>query len=444
MAGVKKLKEQTKNYAIADGAAWSVMSAFGYQYITPYALVLGASSFLIGIISAFSTLAAGIGQYVGAWWLQFEKSRKTQIVNHSAIQAILWLPIAFAFIFSENAVVFLLVVYSLLIFFGNMVSPAWTSLIGDIVEKNERGRYFGMRNKICGFVELVSGVAAGILLKWYTNNIYLGFAAIFIIAFLFRMISNYYLKKHYDPPFKPKKRKFFESVKFPNDINFKYFLLLSAGMIFGTNIAGPFFAVYMLRDLKFDYVIFAIVNAASAIATIITLPYWGKVIDKYGTRAVLFACSILIPFYPLLWLVSINTIWIILIHLFSGFAWAGFNLAVFNFIFKIAPREKLPTYAAHANGLSSVASFAGSIAGSFLVLFVNNTSFFFMNGLEIIFLISAVVRFAVAALALPNIKLRPGIKGSWFLQRVVTVYPVKGLRAELSSFHENVSAFLHK
>ncbi len=435
-------KEKTKELSILEGSAWAVMIGAGARFITPYAVALGLSNFIIGLISAFSTIASSLGQYVGAWWLQFAKNRREVLFKSAIVQAVVWIPIAFLFLLSPDlSGPTLVVLYSLAAFFGSLASPAWTSIIADSVEKHERGEFFGRRNKILGIVNLVASLAAGYLLKVVTNNAFIGFVTLFITAFIFRAISAYLLVNYRDPSFKEKREPLLKIFQIPADKHFRNFLLLSSGMVFATYIAAPFFAVYMLKDLKFDYLSFSMVQVAPIFTAIFTQPYWGKVIDKYGTRPVLFATSILIIFVPLLWIFAKDFVFALLIELYSGVVWAGFDLSVFNFLFRVAPRSKIPQYAAHANGISDLSAFVGASVGSFIVLYTNGSTIFFLVGLQIVFFISGILRLLAVSYALPKLSTHMKVDGQKFLVRVVTIYPLKGMRMELASIYETAMGF---
>jgi hypothetical protein len=47
-------------------------------------------------------------------------------------------------------------------------------------------------------------------------------------------------------------------------------------MNFSDYLAVPFFTPYMLNDLNLGYLTFALVNAASIIVKIFSVPVWGK------------------------------------------------------------------------------------------------------------------------------------------------------------------------
>ncbi|VVB74092.1 Major Facilitator Superfamily protein [uncultured archaeon] len=434
------LRERTKRLAILEGMMWAAQNGVGAYFITPFALMVGASDFAIGLLRAFSTLSSAIGYYAGAWLLQFEKGRRELISKFTTIQAFSWLLLAILPLLPTDRAVLLVLFYSLMSFVGSMISPAWTSMMSDVVVGKERGEYFGRRSKISGFVEFAMSILTGAFLSWMTGNLLLGFGITFFLAFLFRYISSQLLKRHWDPPFKPDHESFISVVKPPNDPYLKNLIYLSAGMVFATGIAGPFFAVFMLRDLHFSYIDFAIATAASTFATLISQPYWGKVIDKYGTRPVMFATALLIPFIAILWIPADSFAYVILIQLYSGVVWAGFDLANFNMLLKISPRKTLHDYAAHMNGLGALTTFFGSIAGSFLALFLEGSTIGLLNSIQTIFLISAVARFVVAALTVPRITKTMTVDGPRFLIRVITVYPMKGVMAELTEFQNTFAS----
>jgi MFS family permease len=89
---------------------------------------------------------------------------------------------------------------------------------------------------------------------------------------------------------------------------------------------------------------------ASVISTLLFMPVWGKIADKYGTVFVLRMTGSFIFTVPLLWLAvpqilnsnpGILLPVILCIEVFSGFIWAGFNLATATFVFHAVTKERL-------------------------------------------------------------------------------------------------------
>jgi MFS family permease len=176
---------------------------------------------------------------------------------------------------------------------------------------------------------------------------------------------------------------------------------------FATAIAGPFFAVYMLKDLNFNYITYTIITITSVLAMIVFMPIWGKFGDKFGTIKVIRITSFLVPLVPLLWFFSIYVskslllIYLILTEIISGFAWAGFNLSASNFVYDAVTREKTAFCFAYFNTLNAFGTFIGAMLGGFIA---SRSYVFGVKSILVIFLLSGIARFIVAMVVVPRLK----------------------------------------
>jgi MFS family permease len=173
-------------------------------------------------------------------------------------------------------------------------------------------------------------------------------------------------------------------------------------MNFSVYVAAPFFTPYMLKDLAFDYRIFTIITAVSLVAKFVMMPVWGKLSDKYGTIKVLTLCGFWMPLLPLLWVFSANIWYLIIIQIFSGFFWAGFELASFNFILDSTTPQKRAICVSYYNALNGFAILLGAFVGILLIKY--NTSFW--SPYLLVFIISFFLRYLASFLLLPKIKER--------------------------------------
>ena len=159
-----------------------------------------------------------------------------------------------------------------------------------------------------------------------------------------------------------------------------------------TNIAGPFFAVYMLKDLGLPYLWFMGITVSGTLFQFIFLPVLGKTSDKFGNISLLRVSCIGIGITPLLWLISANPFYLITIpSIVSGFGWAGFWLATNNYIYDSVSQEKRGYGMTYFNLMGGIGLFIGAGLGSLIALF----NIGFMNTLLFIFMISGVSRLAV-------------------------------------------------
>jgi len=81
----------------------------------------------------------------------------------------------------------------------------------------------------------------------------------------------------------------------------------------------------------------------------------------------------LMPLVPLLWVFSPKIWYLILIQIYGGFIWAGFEIASFNFIFDTTIPQQRATYVAHYNVLNGLAILLGGTLGG---LFMMKNRFF--------------------------------------------------------------------
>ncbi len=431
---IEKRKEKSLKYSILDGSAWSVMAGFGETYIVPFALALKATNQQIAMLSSVPQLLGSVFQLFSAKVLTIVKTRK-KIINYSVfLQALVWLPTFFLpFFFREYSLTFLIFFVCLYWIFGQFAGPAWNSLMGDLVHENNRGEYFGKRNKITGFVAFISVFVAGIILdKLSVVSVWLGFFILFMVAMFARFVSLYYLNKMYEPPYIIKKTDHFTFPDFlkrlgkTNYSNFVIYLILTT---FAVQVSAPFFAVYMLKDLNLSYFHYTLIISAATVSTFISMVYWGRNIDKFGTKNVLTACGILTAIVPINWLFSSKVVYLVIIQVFAGFAWAGFNLAAFNFVFETVRPGKRARAVAYQNVLNGGAIFIGANIGGVLL---SNSSLPAILGFQIksIFLISGILRLLVTVLFLPRIK-EPRIefnkKQYALFWNLVAIQPAQGL-----------------
>jgi len=433
--GEKDIVQKSLDYSIKDGSAYSVMVGSGEAYIPAFAIKLGASNSEIGFLCSMPALIGSLVQPIAARFTEKIGYRKGIILFSVMGNALMWLPIIILpFLFNENRALWLILFFSLYALFNSFLGPAWASLMGDLVPESERGAYFGKRNKITGFAAFVSTIVAGYILGFFEHFfVYLGFVVIFSIASISRLISRYYLKKMHEPKYFPEKIPN-EFLGFSMDKNFIRFIFFVSMINFSTNIAGPFFAVYMFKDLKMDYFTFGLLSAIVTLSQLVSMEYWGRLGDKFGNKKILTVTGFLVPSLPLLWLVSQNTFFLALIQILSGFSWGGFNLAAFNYILDSSNQKNRTRYIANYNFINNFGVFLGASIGGLLANYFERSSFLWFYGLQIIFLISGVLRLFVSLTILPGLKenrVKEIHEERFFFLKAVAVYPTQGVVNEL-------------
>jgi MFS family permease len=405
----KLSEEQVKKSlrkSIFDGSAYSVMLGLTQNYITPYALTMKATTQQIGLLTSVPNFTMAAAQFAAPAFSERIGSRKGFILPMVLMHALMWLPVLLVpYLFHTHQVWWLIAFMTLSTAFDSAVNPAWGSLMADLVPTQMRGRYFGLRNRITAFVSMAFSYAAGGILQLLTGNTNLAFTIIFVGAMASRLVSFYFLSKMYEPLSLATQRRGHDSMlKMARGLfstNIGIFIVFCALMNFATTVAGPFFSPYMLRDLNLSYIVYTALNSAAGLATVGFMTWWGKRIDRAGSIKVLKITSLFVPFVPLGWLPSHSLWWLTIMQVFSGFAWAGFQLSSGVFIFDAAPPQNRTRYIAVYNSLIYLGVSLGALVGGVVTPLlppIMGSSFLS------IFAVSGAARLAVSLFFLRRIK----------------------------------------
>jgi MFS family permease len=400
--------------SLRDGMSHAVMLGSGETYLGPFGIFLQATTLQIGLLATLPQLFGAAMQWLGALSVERSKSRRKVIVTGVVAQALVWTGIAAVPLLFGAGVgpVFALIGMAVL-YHGaaGFVAPVWNSLIGDLVPDAIRGRFFGRRNQLNGMGTFAALILAGGILELFQRlgRATTGFLIVFGIAFVARLNSARWLSRYEDPPSAiadGQRFSFWQFLRRTPYSNFARFVWFVSTINFAVAFSGPYFALYMLRDLQFSYLEFTSVTAVSAIAQFLTFRYWGGLSDRFGNKRILDVCGWAIATVPLLWLFSAKLGYLLIIQSYGGFVWAGFSLAAGNFMFDAvtpAKRARCAAYQAMINGVFVV---CGSLAGGFVatrlpaVFHIGNFIWVPASGLLVLFLISGVMRLVTSAILL--------------------------------------------
>jgi MFS family permease len=392
-------------FSLIDGIFAASMIGLVTDYITPYALALSATNSQIGILVAFPNLIAAFVQLKSADLIDRVKSRKKIVNTLILLQGLTFIPIiTIPYLFNQHAVLFLVLFFTLFSSFGAIAFPAWASLMSDYIPHKSRGRYFGWRAKVMGIVTVLSSFLAGGILHITKDRPFIGFSTIFGLALITRLFCLYFLTKMSELPFRTKEKVCFnllDFIKRTKESNFAIFTLFVASFNFCVNLAAPFFSVFMLRDLGFNYLTYTLIVTTVTIAHILFIDRWGKEADRVGNIKVLRATSILAVILPSLWIINHSPVYLVFIQIIGGLTWSGFTLCAINFIYDTAASEKRARYVAYFSFCNGLAICLGALLGGFLV---NILPLLFSYKLLSLFLLSSILRLSVVLFFLGKIR----------------------------------------
>lgn len=356
--------------AIFDGAVSFAMMGLTQNYITPFALALKATTVQIGLLNSLPSFVTAFSQLASPSLVNRAGARKRVILPMVLVHAVLWLPVFLVpYLLPASGIWWLIGLFTISGVFGALANPPWGSMMADLVPEEVRGRYFSFRGRINTFTGLIFSIIGGVLLQIFTHNVFIGFAFIFVGAMVFRLLSFNFLSRMYDPPLtreNSQAESLLHMIRYLRNSNFGRFTIFTAVMYFAVMLSGAFFSVYMLSDLKLNYLTFTLINSASTVATLVFLPFWGRRADRAGNLKILKITGYLMPVIPLFWLVSPNPVYLVCANFFSGFIWSGFDLSCTNFLFDVSARETRTKQIAMFNCIVNVTLSVGALAGGYL------------------------------------------------------------------------------
>lgn len=379
-----------------DGVFAQATEAITLTYLSLFILALGGTRAQIGLMTALSSLSAALLLLPGASIVERGGNRKLLClwggggVSRVALLVLALLPLAMTGPTLITVAIAIIVIRNA---FVNLGLPAWVSLSADIVPLTWRGRYFSSRN--------IAMAIAGMIVTYLVGDFITrvgspgGYQLALGLAFATGLISTFSFARIAEPPATqntptpeakpPSLLRQFLSL----DRNFLALCATAALWNFSLNIAGPFFNVYLVENLKATAAIVGVLSVVSSLAALPALRLFGMLTDRWGPRRVQLITGLLIPVAPLVWAIATSPWYIVLVNSVNGFLWAGYNLAAFNFLLVLTPAEHRARYSALYQIIITVALAAGAAVGGLIATHW---------GYTLIFILTSAGRFAAALL----------------------------------------------
>jgi MFS family permease len=361
-----------------DGICTQAMLVLsGGAFLVAYALLLGASNKVIGLLFAVPW-AAQMLQLPSTVIVQRVGLRKALVVLTAGVsRAALISMAAVPWIIPRPQRLTVLVV-SLALFWGigAVGGCAFSPWMRDLVPDRVRGRYFGKRLTAAVAVGAAVSMLAGIGVDAYRARVTPEIGAYTIllaIAAAAGFLGVGFLTRIPEPRMtRTSARGIGATIAEPlRDRNFRKLLLFLGTWNFSVNLAVPFFAVYMLTKLGLSMTWIMALFLTSQAAIVAFLNIWGRLADRLSNKSVLAAAGPLFMVSTILWPVAslqtspaLTLALLVLIHLLAGISTAGVMLCGWNVALKLAPRASSTGYlATNALVFGAAASVAPILAG---------------------------------------------------------------------------------
>ena len=368
--GLKALTFQ----AIAASGADGLMSG---GFLAAFALLLGASNFHIGILTALPFLMQTI-QIAAVIVVERLRMRKLIAVPSYFTVYVSWVPIAlipFVVEIPDTRAVILLLFFTGIRGVGNaLVNTSWTSWLREMAGAGAMGDFFARRLRVATIAAAATSLAGAFYIDWWKGvaaeeNVIFGYSYAILFGSIALGLSAVVMMARIPEPrmaaLDGVRPSIMRTLTAPlRDVNYRQLVGFLGLWNFVAHLAAPFFAVYMLTKLELSLSIVVGLGVLSQVANVLFLRVWGPLADRFGSKAVLSICSSLYFLVILGWTFTtlpdvhrLTMPLLVFLHFLIGIASAGINVATTTIRMKLAPQ-------AQATAFLTVSSLAANLGAA--------------------------------------------------------------------------------
>lgn len=322
-------------------------ASVGGMFLIGYALKLGATNAQIGLMSTIPMYLIVV-QLASAALVENGRSRKRMTIIGALLNVCGWGFVAALPVLTRGAPAnvkmnTLIGLISAITLFAYVSSNARGSWIGDLIPAGRLGGFFGKLMMYAGIIGTGFALIEGRFLDVVKHAGIEGFSWLFMFGMLFGLANVAMFLPQADVKLAIEgARKSFLSLIAETFANRAMMITMAYGTAWSLQaIAGPFYATYLLRDLDMPFLGVGILNAAVTVTMLLSAPFWGRMVDRYGCRPVLTVCTLACApsFAAWFFVKSALAVYCVIlpINLLQGFWTSGVSVSLNTLIYKITP-----------------------------------------------------------------------------------------------------------
>jgi len=351
--------------SLLDGMAYSIAPGFFDPFRSVFAISLGATDYMLGLLVSLPAVTNMLGQVLGAW-LTGRAARRLPIVVVSAFISRLFFLLfaALPFLPGSRAWVFVAAVTLMNLPLG-VTNLAWTTLMQKLFPPAYRGKVFGQRNAILGAVTISATLACGWLLS--VIRFPFNYSLLSLVAFVFLMVSLHFLTTLREPvesgPRPPGTATLASVRRILANRPFTRFL---AGMLvlqFGLSMPAALYPILLVRQLRISTAWIGLMATGGGLAAVLIYSFWGRISDRLGHRWTLVRTALVWPLGSAAYCFIQAPYLPAAVEFSFGLLTSGFNLCLFNYLLEVSPPRESPAYIAFYNVATSLVVLAAPVVG---------------------------------------------------------------------------------
>ncbi|MBN2655531.1 MAG: HEAT repeat domain-containing protein [Spirochaetales bacterium] len=336
--------------------------------------VFGATSAQLGLLVSLIQLSA-VFHLMAIFVYGSLRTRKTYFIIMHLIHRVFALILAFvAFMAGRKGVqpsyiTLIIISVSLSWVFSNSSAAGWWSWMADLIPERMRGTFFGRRSSIMQIVNIIWFMGVSILLDTLTSfNLFNVYGVIFLFGAAAGILDIVLFIFVPEPPSEDTEKisisDFFEPL---GNRNFLLSAVTSGLGVFAINVFAPFTSPYITSPdaVGAPNTWLGIMFVISQMMWILTVPFWGIVMDRFGRKpVVMMGCLVFIGYLGYVALGPGNYIFLLpvialSVGLFAPAFWEGLN----QLMLSLTPSKNRTAYVSWNFAIIGLVSSGGAVLG---------------------------------------------------------------------------------
>ncbi len=406
-------------YTGAMGSVWASLVT-GLFFVT-FGNRVGMTPWLWGIMSSISSLSL-VAQLFSAWLTQRVGRRKLvwfvcAFVGRVLRLASILTALLLYHLGSPAAATVLIVGVCLCNFCGAVATPPWMSWLADLIPERKHGGFWGRRASWIDAAVMLSVVPTGFIIDRAPEDWKLPALVItFVVATAIGVVDLFIHNTLPEPRLaRPRETHYFRHLAMPlRDRAFRPWLAFNSCWTFAMTLGGSLSLVYFTKHLGMDRNLLGgniVLTIIPCVGSILVGSKSGKMVDKVGSKPVLWWGHLFWALLPGLWIFATPRtamVWLTIQGIISGTASRAATTAANKLVTRFPAPQDVAVYTAISSCVASVASGIGCFTAGYTLRLLEGWKVTILGwtfiGFHILFILSLALRLSSALLLIRPIR----------------------------------------
>lgn len=356
-----------------------VVVLYGGYFFTGMLLKLGASDAYMGGITVV-TCAGSIAAVFSPLLIERFRRRKALLLAIRCVYYLLLLGLITAMpyigIGNDARLAVIMAVVALVNLLSSLMGSGMSVWHLQSMPESVRSTFFSNLNMIIGVLNMILLNLAGLFADFFKarGQEMLGIVLLRLVACLFAAFEIYNLSRIREYPYPKAERNIGLLDIFRNPLkDRRYRSVMAVIMIWmlAASIPGPFYQVYLIRDLKISYSFLSMVNLLNIPVLLLAMPIWGRLVARVGEVRIFPKLTLLIVlhFLSLSFVTKANYQWLYPASVFYYFLIAaGITQAASLMPYRFIPETNQSNFLSFYSAVTTLGALLGTLVGQWFVV----------------------------------------------------------------------------